>query len=223
MIIETTADLIESHYHQSYITHKIGDRPIGLTLNEDVNLATAEKVLRQRLLNREGEQWEYGDFVNQSTLKFGEAAAQIIPSEDEIQFNNAYQKLAKWSSIASRYTLEERIYPLSFSHYQECAYIQNKAARAELLQWCVDNQASTKELRDERNRRYPDAHKGLQWISDDNTPNLADTSHSIELDTDIVNQIRLGNLRGVMAIFKSWRGIVQAGKKYRVILQEVND
>ena len=220
MIAHATTDLIESHYHQSYITHKIGARPIGLTLNDDVSLATAERVLRERLLNREGEQWEYGDFINQSTLKFGEAAAQIIPSEDDIQFNNAYLKLAKWSSIASRYTLEERVLPLSFSHYQECAYIQNKLERHKLLLWALETRATTKELRAERNRLFPDAHKGLTWVEE---ANLNEPAHSIVLDVDMVNQLRLGNLHSVMGIFKTWRTVLQAGKKYRIVLEEVKD
>lgn len=206
MIIESTTDLIEPILHPRYTTYRVGERTIGLVLNEDVTLENTGEMLRRRLIKRDGEKWQIADILNQSTLKFGEAAAQLIPHDDELLFSTTYGWLAKIASVGSRYTLEERLYPLSFSHYAECAYCP-KPLRDNLLRWAVETKASTKELRAKRNEYLPDDNNGLNFIQSG-----AGVIEAYSLSSDDVR----GLLDGSKPKFFSIDGV-----SYRVRLEKV--
>jgi hypothetical protein len=209
MIIETVTDLITSTPANGMIVYTVGNRVMGA--KSTVN-SIEEAMLQVDAFWRyeQSKQFVWGDFINDCALKFGEAAAQIIPIT-----NNAPATLANWSAICSQYTHHQRLHDVSFSHYAAIAYLTDHDRRDELLAWAARTGVSVEVLKIEAGIKTPKTA--------DNGLNLNEGCHAIVLDVDTVNQVRLGNLRSLASLFKQWRGVMQPGKQYRVVLQEVND
>jgi hypothetical protein len=110
--------------------------------------------------------------------------------------------------------LHERLYPLSFSHYGEVAYAE-KSVRESLLAWAVENQASVSQLRAEKNSRV-----AVQDAPILNEP-IPQVETYQEFSSDEISGIFAGNIKPLIRLFATWRGKVQNGRRYRLILQEI--
>jgi hypothetical protein len=126
---------------------------------------------------------------------------------------SASSTLSNWCSIVSQYELHERLHALSFSHYAETAYVE-KSERESLLAWAVEHQASVSQLRAEKNSRgaVQDAP-----ILNEAIPQV----ETQEFSSDEISGIFAGNLKPLIRLFSQWRGKVQNGKRYKLMLVEI--
>ncbi len=208
MIIANDIELITENPANGMIVLSVGTRIIGAIATLET-IQEAELQIASMWEYEQNRQWVYGDVINKYVGKFGEIAAQLIPST-----GNAPATLANWSAICSQYTHHERLHDVSFSHYAAIAYLTDHAKRDELLAWSARTGASVEALKVEAGIKTPKTA--------DNGLNLNEGCHAIVLDVDTVNQVRLGNLRSLASLFKQWRGVMKAGKQYSVVLQEVD-
>lgn len=188
-------------------------RTIGCRLT-DATLQDAEAIVTGWYMAYSNRQWIVGDFINQCAVKFGEAAHQIIPF-DSPMLPNASQTLSNWCSIVSQYEVTERLYPLSFSHYAAVAYVEDHQVRESLLAWAVENQSSVAKLTAEKNNR----------VAVQDAPILNEVIPQVEtyqeFSSDEISGIFAGNLKPLIQLFSQWRGKVQNGKRYRLVLEEI--
>lgn len=205
-------DIVEYDSGDGYSVLTLEGRTVGCRVTE-VSLGHAEAIVSGWYMAYSNRQWVIGDFLNQCASRFGEVASQIIPF-DSLMLPNAAQTLSNWASVVSQYDLTERLHALSFSHYAAVAYCP-KDVRESLLQWAVENNASVAKLTAEKNNR----------VAVQDTSNLQIDAGHVEtyaiLENDQLQQIMMGNVRGLFSIIKSWRQAIQPGKKYRVVLQEI--
>lgn len=183
--------------------------PDGRTIGCQVTSASlqdAEAIVAGWYMAYSNRQWVVSDFINQCAVKFGEAAHQIIPM-DSLLLPNASSTLSNWCSVVAQYDLHERLYPLSFSHYSETAYLEH-GLRDELLGWAVENQASILQLRQEKQRRL---NNGL--TTDDKAANLQNPPLEVDLSIDEIKRLQGGDFSSLIEMVNQR---LLDGKQYRV-------
>lgn len=186
-------------------------RRIGCKL-ATTTLAETQHLLENWWLKEQNRQWIWGDVILQAEERWGdEKTSQIIPDNDI-----AAQTLANWSSVARQYPHPERLYNVRWSIYAELAYVWDRPLREKLLLWAEETQATVNEVRAMKK-------KATQTTQDAQGDDLqpVEVQTAIEISNEQIGQIMLGNVRGLFSIVKQWRTIIQPGKKYRIVLEEV--
>lgn len=210
---------ITTHPEQGRDILRINGRTMGCKIKDRLSVEEAELILKRWWETELDRQWQWGDFILQCEQRWGdEQTSQIIPDHDI-----AAQTIANWSSVAKQYAHTERLYNLRWSHYAEVAYVWNRPLRAELLLWAEKGNKSVIELREQKKKRLEELAKAAKTTQDGQGDdlNIPPVQTAVEINQDQISQIMMGNVRGLFAIVKSWRGVIQPGKKYRIVLEEV--
>lgn len=102
-----------------------------------LNFEGVADVLKTTLKFHKGWQWFVAGMVV-AGLDLSEDFAQYLPTDHTVE---------KWVSIYKQYDIAERCFDLSFSHYEEVAYIKDRRARANLLSQAYEKKWTVDELR----------------------------------------------------------------------------
>lgn len=205
-------DIVEYDSGDGYSVLTLDGRTVGCRVTE-VSLGHAEAIVAGWYMAYSNRQWVIGDFLNQCASRFGEVASQIIPF-DSLMLPNAASTLSNWASVVAQYDLTERLHALSFSHYAAVAYVE-KTERDFLLRWAVEHQASVAKLTAEKNNRV-----ATQEGQGNDLPLPPDES-SMVFSSDEISGIFAGNIKPLIRLFATWRERVKTGKRYKLMLVEI--
>lgn len=193
------------------IIYTTNGRRIGCKLAVHT-LIEAQQLLDDWWTKENDRQWIWGDVILECERRWGdESTSQIIPDSDI-----AAQTLANWSSVAKQYTHTERTYDVRWSIYAEVAYVWDRTLRTKLLLWAEETQATVQEVR---------AMKKKATETTQDAPILNEPIPQVEtyqeFTADEISGIFAGNIKPLIRLFATWRSKVQSGKRYRLVLQEV--
>lgn len=189
----------------------LDDRRIGCKLAVNT-LIEAQQLLDDWWLKEQNRQWIWGDVILQCEERWGdEQTAQIIPDNDI-----AAQTIANWSSVAKQYAHTERIYDVRWSIYAEVAYVWDRELRARLLLWAEETQATVQEVRAMKKKATETAQDApILNAGDSQVETMA------EFTSDEISGIFAGNIKPLIRLFATWREKVISGKRYKLILVEI--
>lgn len=215
----TVGTEITTHPEQGRDVLKIDGRTIGCKIKDRLSIEEAELILNRWWETENNRQWQWGDFILQCEQRWGdESVSQIIPDHDI-----AAQTLANWSSVAKQYTHSERLYDLRWSHYAEVAYVWNRDLRTELLTWAESGGKTVAELREQKKKRLDELAKVAETTQDAQDDDLQPaTDESVMVySSDEISGILAGNIKPLIRLFATWRERVKTGKRYKLMLIEV--